>query len=281
MFSLIAAFGCFVALGGVAGWFSAPGRTPRRQVRWAAGTRRAVTCVAAGAAAWLVTQWPAAGVLAGAGMWWLPGVIAAQTVRRERIARTEAVATWTEQLRDVVAASGGIGEALAATAVVAPAPIRPETTEFARRLRRESSDEALAWLGRALDDPTSDQVVVALRLALGERGERISEVLSAIAAAARADARQATVIESTRAKLWRQVTIIVSVIAATFGLLVLFQRDYLEPYSTPAGQVVLLIVGGVWAFSLRTMVRLASFAEPPRVLAHYRTDGSRRTAGVS
>ncbi len=164
-----AGFGVFLVVGGAAGWFTTPERAARRPVAWRDLGQRFGLLAAAGVVAWLVTGWVAAGVLAAAAAWWLPAVLGAQAERGRRIERTEAVATWSEQLRDVVAASGGIGEAMASTAAVAPSAIRTETTEFARRMRRESPDAALAWLGTALDDPTADRVVVALRMAVSER----------------------------------------------------------------------------------------------------------------
>src|SRR5262249_36955946 len=50
------------------------------------------------------------------------------------VARTEAIATWTEMLRDTIGAAHGLESAIAATAPVAPGPIHDEIGALAARL---------------------------------------------------------------------------------------------------------------------------------------------------
>ena len=228
--------------------------------------RRIGVAVTIGVLAWFATGWPVGTALAMAAGWWGPGIVGDRRKRATQIAKTEAIASWTEQLRDVVSAAAGIGEALVSTARVAPAAIRPDVEDLARRLRREDPDTALAAFAAAVDDPTADQVVVALRLSMAERGERLSEILSAIAEAAREQASAARNIEASRSNLWRQAATVTIVMFSVFGILLSFQRDYLDAYNTLTGQITIGVIGVLWGTSLRMMVRLAQGTDQPRIL---------------
>jgi len=267
----IAGFGLFLFIQGWRGALTTP--TPKTKAGAALGSegtdgldRRIGIAAVIGLVVWFVTGWPVGTVLAIAAGWWGPGIIGDRRKRSNQIAKTEAIASWTEQLRDVVSAAAGIGEALVSTARVAPAAIRPEVEDLARRLRREDPDTALAAFAVAVDDATADQVVVALRLSMSERGERLSEILTAIAEAAREQASAARNIEVSRSKLWRQAATVTIVMFSVFTILLLFQRDYLDAYDTLAGQVMIGVIGVLWGTSLRMMVRLAQGTEQPRIL---------------
>jgi hypothetical protein len=64
------------------------------------------------------------------------------------------------------------------------------------------------------------------------------------------------------------------------GAQLLFNRGFLDPYTSPAGQLVLAIAGGMWAIGFAWLHRLAQIRPLPRILAS--TDRSedtpRRTA---
>src|SRR3546814_18430927 len=75
---------------------------------------------------------------------------------------TEAIASWTEMIRDSIVAASGLEEAIVATAPVAPTPIASEVRTLVRRLENQRLPDALATFGEDLDHPTGDPVVVAL-----------------------------------------------------------------------------------------------------------------------
>ncbi len=285
----VGGFGLFLFIQGWRGALSNPAPFSKQASRATAGygteglNRRIGVAVVIGLVVWFATGWPVGTVLAVAAGWWGPQIIGDRRKRTNQILRTEAIASWTEQLRDVVSASAGIGEALVSTARVAPAAIRPEVEDLARRLRRDNPDSALAAFAADVDDATADQVVIALRLSMAERGERLSEILSAIAQAAREQASAARNIEASRSKLWRQAATVTIVMFSVFGILLLFQREYLEAYDTLTGQVTIGIIGVLWGTSLRMMVRLAQGTEPARILnaTESVTETASSTAGAS
>ena len=94
---------------------------------------RVAGALAAAAAAGLLTRWPVGAVLAGAATWLLPRVLGADRHHQQAMARTDAVASWAEMLRDNLAAAAGLEQAILAAADVAPQPIAAEVRDPGRR----------------------------------------------------------------------------------------------------------------------------------------------------
>ena len=106
----------------------------RKPTSWAVGNsswslRLALGAILAVLVAAL-TRWPAAAVFAG-----LAGISLPSLVRMTRgtdvTARTEAIALWTELLRDTLAAASGLSQSIVSTALVAPEPIQKEVQALA------------------------------------------------------------------------------------------------------------------------------------------------------
>jgi tight adherence protein B len=95
----------------------------------------------------------------------LPGILGGKATRQRAIDRTEAIASWTEMIRDSIVAASGLEEAIVATANVAPAPIASEVRPMVRRLDHERSPTRLVAFGEDLNHPSGDLVVAALVIA--------------------------------------------------------------------------------------------------------------------
>ena len=75
------------------------------------------------------------------------------------IARLEALASWTESLRDTIAGAIGLEQAIPATTANAGAAIRPSLNLMVDRLRiREPLPDALLAFAEDLDDPSADVI---------------------------------------------------------------------------------------------------------------------------
>ena len=83
------------------------------------------------------TGWPVGALWAGLAGWGAPGLLAGSKGRGEAVGRIEAVAGWSEMLRDTMAGAAGLEQAIVATAAVAPLPIRAEVATLAVRLESE------------------------------------------------------------------------------------------------------------------------------------------------
>lgn len=266
-----AALGGAIAFGGivlaVAGWRGllprlaglGPGRRPRVVVpRLALGTLAFVVGLVA-------TRWPvAAGYLAFGGAS-LPILLQSKYRRRAAVEKVEAIATWTEGLRDMMAAGTGLRETLRGSARIAPGPIRNEVRRLSFRLQHESIDVALSKLARDLAHPTADVVVASLLLATRWQAAGISEVLSSVARAARDAAAMKQRIEGSRERTYTQCRIVAGTSITFILLLVVFRRDFLVPYDSFGGQVAQAIIGGLFAFSGYAMYKLAQPQDDERV----------------
>lgn len=214
----------------------------------------------------VVTRWPVAaiGAAVAAGFVPLPG---RRGERTRTDARTEAIALWTEMLRDAAGTSRGIEGMLTATANSAPGPIRPEVQHMARRLEYEPLEVALDGLAEDLSHPIGDLVVTALRLAAAAGSKRVRLVLDDLATAAHQEASMHRRVDVARQRP-RTTIQLVAVIGGIFIIgLMLFARTYLAPYGTPLGQVVLAIVAAYWGAGFWWMARMGHLPETERFLA--------------
>ena len=108
-------------------------------------------------------------------------------------------------------------------------------------------DQALSAFAAELDDPSADLVIAALMLSATRRGDRLGEVLTGLTTAAREELEMRRKISAGRVELRRGVQIVVAVTIAIGVFLVVFSGTYIAPYGTPAGQVALAVVVGIFA----------------------------------
>ena len=228
---------------------------------------RAVAAVLAGVVAGLATGWPVGAALAAAGGFMLPSVGAAQRARNRSLERIEAVAAWTEMLRDVLSAGGGLEQSIVVTAEVAPLPIATEVGRMAVRIRGgQDLVDALLRLSAELDDEMADKVVAALVLAARRSPGHLSDLLSALAEIARDNLEMRRRIETRRSSIRSSVRLI-TVITVGFSALVMLNRDYRVAYRSAVGQAVLLVVVALFVVAHRWVNRATEEGATDRVLA--------------
>ena len=191
----------------------------------------------------VVTRWPMAALLMGVAGFLAPSLLGGEAERKAKLDRVESVASWAEMLRDTMAGSGGLEQSIIATAGLAPQPIRPEVVRLAARLERERLAPSLRVFADDLDDPTADLVVAALILAADKSPKRLGDLLGRLARSARDDVNMRLRVEAGRSRTRTSVKVI-TVFTTLFAVfLMVFNRDYLSPYDTVAGQGVLAVIG--------------------------------------
>jgi tight adherence protein B len=217
---------------------------------------------------WLATGWPAAAVMAAVGAGAAPSLVGARARRNAAVARIEAIAAWAEQLRDVMAAAAGIQEAIVATGPLAPAPIAPEVQRLVERIstRRQRLRPALEHFADDLDHPLGDMVVTSLLLA-SERQGRLGDLLSEVARSARQTATMRLRVEAARARTYVTTRLIVGITVLISTWLLVFRREYLAPFDTAGGQVMLVVIGAVFVTAGVAMRQMAEPNEPASLLA--------------
>jgi Flp pilus assembly protein TadB len=270
------------------GWTRAP--TPAmpapRRGRRASDKRfllKLLGCVGVAVLAGVVTGWVIGAVLAGIAAWWLPRLLGPDRDATARVARFEAVASWAEMLRDTLSAAAGLEQAILVTAPLVPDAIRVSVMRAAGRVQAgQRLAPVLRDLADDLADPTADLVLSALVIAAEQRARDLGELLGSLAKAARDHAALRMSISASRAQARSEVRITVSV-TVVFALgLVLLDRHYLTAYDSAAGQLVLLVVGALFATGLALTRRFARIPEPERflTLTPSADDQPRRGVGV-
>jgi len=258
-----------------------PRRTPGPLRRLLSASRRTklllLAGLGAGLASWWVTGWVLALVLGPVAVTGLPMLLATSPEVR-RIQRLEAMEEWTRSLSGVLTVGVGLEQALMATLRSTPEPIAPEVTRLVARLRaRWATEDALRAFADELDDATGDLVAANLILGARRRGAGLASVLEALAESVAADVRARRQVEADRAKP-RSTARWVTIISAGVLVVLAVSGSYVEPYASPIGQVVLVLLLSAYVATLIWMRQMAQGKTLPRFLGenHEFTEGGAR-----
>ena len=229
---------------------------------------RALVAVMVAVVVLAATRWVLPALVCGAMGWWVTGLIADRDRRGPgELERVEALATWTEQLRDVLMAGDQPIGAIQATVATCPEPVRPQVRALASRLGRQSVQVVLRQFADDLDDPTADLIAAGLLVAL-TKGGRAERVLSSLAQQARHQAERRKLLEAEREPARREVWWVTGLMTAQLvGGLVFARSSYLAPYRTLGGQVVLCVLLGAFLALIVYVQRLSRFTRPARFLS--------------
>ena len=216
-----------------------------------------------------------AGVVAAAVAAMVPLLVGVRDRRAEQLARTEALAAWAEMLRDTIVgrrrpAGGGGGDGRRWR--------RRRSAPRCRRLAVRADRDTLAGAFRrfAADvaDPVADLIVAALVIAEERQAQQLTQLLAGIARAAREQAAMRIRVETGRARTYASSRALVVITLGLAAGLIVFSPEFMEPYDTVAGQLVLLVIGALFAGALWGLVVLGRPAVPPRLLAGIGEDGA-------
>lgn len=272
---LIVLLGALVGAAGVLLLWSLRPREAKRVVRppstllpaLRASGSQVPLAVGAGLLILLLTRWPVLAIATGVLVIFGPTLFGGAGSEKRAIARLEGLAAWTESLRDTIAGAVGLEQAIPATAYAASPAIAGHLTTLADRLRvRTPLPVALQGLADDLDDSSADLILAALILNSRLRGPGLREVLTSLADSAREELEMRRRVSAGRSSTRRSVQIVVAITVIFVLGLAIFNRDYVEPYSSPLGQVVLVIVLAFFAAGFAWMRRLSVFELPARFL---------------
>jgi len=229
--------------------------------------RRAVVALLVGVVTLLATSWPVAALAAVALVLGWSALFGGARLERQATARVEGLAAWTESLRDTIAGAVGLEQAIPATVYAASPSIRPQLRLLVDRLRvRVPLAVALQGLADELDDPSADLVVAALILNAKLRGPGLRQVLTSLSEAARAELDMRQRVAAGRTATRRSAQIVMGFSLAVIVLLVVLNPQYVAPYDSTVGQVVLLVVVACFAGGFFWMKQLSGIDTPGRFL---------------
>lgn len=239
------------------------------RLRQQASPPRVAGTVITAAAVAAVTRWPIGAVLAGVAAWFLPRALGPDHEHARTMERIEAVASWTEMLRDTIAAAAGLEQAILASEPVAPTAIREQVAMLAARIRRgELLPAALRAFAAEMADPDVDLVVSALLLAAEEQARDVAQLLGTLADAARQRASMRMRVAAGRARIRTAARIIIAATMALVVGLLAWSSEFLQPYGTVIGQMVLLVVGGCFSLAFWWLHRISVVGREPRILTN-------------
>ncbi|MFG3291245.1 type II secretion system F family protein [Streptomyces sp. NPDC048179] len=278
--SVLIALGCGVAVGGglallilaIRGLPAKPDHEKQKANERAAelirfaGQRGSLAAII-GLVVLLLTRWAVAGIAAGVLVFFWDKLFGGAAEERAAMKRVEALASWTESLRDTIAGAVGLEQAIPASARASAPILRPHLDALVDRLRaRTPLPDALQHLADEINDASADIIVAALILNARLRGPGLRQVLGALAKSSREEVDMRQRVMAQRASTRRSVQIVVAVSVAFVLGLAVFNRDFVSPYGTAVGQLVLALVCGLFALGFWWLRKLSTIETPERFL---------------
>ena len=244
---------------------------PRAGIAQVSAPAFSVLCLVCGVAAALlmqaVTGTPPVALLFGVMGGFLPVIVVSGRARRRQRELAEVWPEAVDNLASAVRAGLSLPDALAQLSVRGPEPLRQSFAVFAVDYQVTGRfGESLDRLKDRLADPVGDRVVESLRVAREVGGGDLGRLLRSLSGFLRDDARTRAELQSRQA--WTVNGARLAVAAPWLVLLMMcFQPDVIQRYSTGAGVVVL--VGGaiLCAFAYRVMVRIGRLPTERRILS--------------
>lgn len=232
------------------------------------GALRAAGVILAAVLAWMITGWPVAALAAALAVGLGPRVLSSRAEKR-RIERIEALEQWCRQLADTLTGAAGIEQALRASALEAPDPVRDQVQALTRRLDSGvRTEEALRAFAAEIADPVADMIAAALILAIQAHGHGLADMLTRLAQTVARDVAAQREIDAERAG-HRTTARWVAVILAGYTAFAVIDRTYTAPFRTAEGQLVLAVVAALYGAALWWLHKLAAppapalFLDPP------------------
>jgi tight adherence protein B len=221
---------------------------------------------AAVALVWTATEWPVAAIGAGALIWFGPTLFGGEAAYRAELVKIDAIASWVEGLRDNLAAAAGLEQTIVSSARFAPPALEDDITALVADLHAGVGLEtALRAFASRVDDETADLTVMAL-IEAAQRAGNLAEVLDDLATAAREEAAMRMRIHTSRARIRTSSRVVTGITVVMAAGLFAFSGDFLAPYDTPMGQVVMAIAFGCTGLGLAWIHQLAAEQRPPSFL---------------
>ena len=232
---------------------------------------------ALGFGAWYATGWVMAGLIGVTAGVMGPMMWRAPRRRQEFTDEIEAYSQWTEQIRDLVSASGSLFEAVTLSADQAPPRLRPKIAQMASIARTLGLLTALDWFAAEMESPFADRLVLGMKIAW-DSGARVSEAFDSTARSMRAEVEIRHRNEVANARAWTQVISMVGITVGSVLLMFVFNKGFFDPFGTLVGQAILAAVGALIFGNIYWVLKLSESGIPVRLLT---TTSDRVAASVA
>jgi tight adherence protein B len=178
----------------------------------------------------------------------------------------EAIASWTESLRDTISAAAGLEQAIIATENHCPRVINEPVQRLVASLRYGTLEDALRRFADDIAHPSCDFVVAALITASTHHSRDVAQLLTHLAECSRSECELYLRIWVSRARTRTSVRIITGTILCFVLGLLLFNMNYLRPFFSREGSLVFFVIAVCFGSSLYWMSHIARVEIPGRLL---------------
>lgn len=259
-----------------------PNRGPTARRKFSRTTTRTVLIGAGvGIVVWLLTGYLIAVVIAPLALLIVPTLIVASPGGHviERLAGME---SWTRSLTGVLDVGVGLEEAIVSASLRATPPaIGDEIRILVARIRARSDlPTALRAFADDLDDSTGDIIVATLLAGATQRGKGLVTVLEALADTVSDEVRIHRTVEAERAP-GRTVARTVTIFSVVFLTAQFVLTDFMDPYSSPVGQILLGFYLVLFLLALQWMQTLGKAKPLPRFIGDHLRTRPRRPQGAT
>ena len=188
------------------------------------------------------------------------------------VKRLDALEEWTRSLSGVLGAGVSLEQSIVTSQASAPAAIQSQVNALGARLRsRMGSEEALRRFADDLGDTTADKIVCALILGAQRRNIGLTHILEDLAESVAEDVSSRRMVQAERARQTTVIRWVTLVTVVFFGGILRMGGDYVAPYGTPLGQLILAFLLTAYTGVL-VWLRKSNKAEPlPRLLEKVKT----------
>ena len=207
-------------------------------------------------------------VISGAAVVLWPLVAGGGRAERAELAKLEALAQWTESLRDLAQKGAGLESVIPKTSATASDVLAAPLRQLSFRLSvRVPLPQALSMFADEVDHASADLVVGALALAARQRKGRLSRVLSALSASLRDELAQRTKIMRDRNVIRREAAQVAGLSAALVVAASFFAPPSLPSSASTAAELFPLVLAIGFVFVFSRVRKLAEPAKEPRFLS--------------
>lgn len=200
----------------------------------------AIVGLAAGVATQLLLGWPAFSLAAGAVAAWLPGWARRRRAGQARDRVADAVAQAASMLAEHVRLGQSVEAGIVKLAESGPKPLRTTFRVLAEDLRISGSEaEAFARARQAVGHRAFSMLCIAVLMSYRVGGRNLSTILDGVAQSTRDDAASRRQVRALHAEHVMSARVIMALPVVLILTVRATNPDYLGPFATPAGQVLL------------------------------------------
>ncbi len=257
----VAGFGTWAFVAAARG-VALPARLPRPSS--ALPTRRLVPLLAVATFVGVAARSPALGLVLAA-----VGYVTLKTGRGPTVPAVtrlgEAVATWTEAVRDGLGAGRHLRAALLASCDQPPDELADALIRLAARLESGPVPDALRAMRPDVSHPALGPVVAALDVAYRRGTGDLSKLMASQVETTRADVARLRDQHALRAKHRRSMTLLLALFAGAITVVLLVWPAFFAAYRGLTGQLVLTVLGAVVVGAVHALIRMGEPDLPPDV----------------